>query len=74
MVRTGTGGKLHIGPDGHRAAADDPKLDPRHVPGWWLGLQMLVNLFTLEHNAICDRLARGLPAAGPTTSCSPAPA
>jgi hypothetical protein len=61
MVRTGAGGKLHIGPDGIVPLPTDPKLDPRLVPGWWLGLQMLVNLFTLEHNAICDRLARDYP-------------
>lgn len=25
---------------------------------WWVGLSILHNLFTLEHNAICDRLKR----------------
>jgi hypothetical protein len=29
---------------------------------WWLGLSLLHNLFTLEHNAICDRLKRAYPA------------
>jgi hypothetical protein len=28
---------------------------------WWIGLSMLHTLFTLEHNAICDRLAREYP-------------
>jgi hypothetical protein len=61
MVRSGTGGKLNVGADGVVPLPTDPKLDPRQVPGWWLGLQMLVNLFSLEHNAICDRLAAEYP-------------
>ncbi len=61
MVRTGEGGKLHVGADGTVPLPTDPKLDPRQVPGFWIGLQMLVNLFTLEHNAICDRLAQDYP-------------
>jgi len=28
---------------------------------WWLGLALLHTLFTLEHNAICDRLKREYP-------------
>ncbi len=28
---------------------------------WWIGLSMLHTLFTLEHNAICDRLSREYP-------------
>ena len=28
---------------------------------WWLGLSVLHRLFTLEHNAICDRLRREYP-------------
>ena len=31
------------------------------VPGWWLGLSLMHTLFTLEHNAICDRLQREYP-------------
>jgi Animal haem peroxidase len=62
MVRSGTGGKLNVGAGGIVPLPTDPKLDPRQVPGWWLGLQMLVNLFSLEHNAICDSLAAEYPA------------
>ncbi len=29
---------------------------------WWLGLSMLHNLFVLEHNSICDMLAKNNPA------------
>jgi hypothetical protein len=30
-------------------------------PGFWIGLYMLSTLFTLEHNAICDRLREEYP-------------
>ena len=43
------------------APADRSQARPAPVPGLWIGLQMLVNLFTLEHNAICDRLAQDYP-------------
>jgi len=62
VVRTGEGGKLHVDANGVVPLPDDPARDPRLVPGFWIGLQMLVNLFTLEHNAICDRLAAEYPA------------
>jgi hypothetical protein len=61
MVRTGEGGKLRVGPDGVVPLPDEPKADPRHTPGWWLGLQIMINLFALEHNAVCDRLAEEYP-------------
>jgi Animal haem peroxidase len=62
LARSGSGGRLNVGPGGVVPLPDDPALDPRRVPGWWLGLQMMLNLFTLEHNAICDRLAEEYPA------------
>jgi hypothetical protein len=61
FVRSHTGGKLNVGADGVVPLPTDPEHDPHLVPGWWLGLQMLVNLFTLEHNAICDRLSAEYP-------------
>jgi Animal haem peroxidase len=61
MVRAGEGGKLHVGPGGIVPLPEDPKLDPRLAPGWWLGLQVMLNLFALEHNAVCDRLAAEYP-------------
>lgn len=54
--RTGTDGKLIIGADGRLVFPDDPELSPDHVPGWWLGLEMMFTLFVLEHNAVCDAL------------------
>jgi Animal haem peroxidase len=61
MVRSGQQGKLRIREDGVLALPDDPKHDPRIVPGWWLGLEMMQTVFVLEHNAICDRLRAEYP-------------
>jgi hypothetical protein len=57
-ARSGSGGKLRVDENGLPAVAVDPllPLHPADVPGFWLGLAMLGTLFTLEHNAICDRL------------------
>lgn len=61
LVREGAAGKLKLddanllplGPDG---------LEVTGVNGnWWLGLDLMHTLFTLEHNAICDRLKREYP-------------
>lgn len=55
-IRTGVDGKLVL-KDGHLP------LDPEtgvaltgFSENWWVGLGLLHTLFTLEHNAICDRL------------------
>jgi Animal haem peroxidase len=61
-VRSGEDGKLVIGPDGLLPV--DPKrgVDITGVNGnWWIGLSMLHTLFTLEHNAVCDRLHAAYP-------------
>ena len=60
-LRSGTDGKLRILADGRLALPSEPALDPTHVPGWWLGLSLMASLFTLEHNAICDRLKDAYP-------------
>lgn len=54
--RSGRDGKLVIGDNGLLQLPSDPALNPALVPGWWLGMEMMQTLFTLEHNAICDRL------------------
>ncbi len=56
------GGKLHVTDAGLIPYPTDPELNPAMVPGFWLGLAMLQNLFTLEHNAIVDHLASKYPA------------
>ncbi len=61
FVRAGEGGKLRVGPNGRAPLPDDPKLNPAMVPGWWLGLSLMRTIFTLEHNAICDRLVAEYP-------------
>jgi heme peroxidase len=61
-VRTGTGGKLRLVPINGEDHLPPPLLDQlAQVPGWWLGLGLLLTLFASEHNAICDRLAAAYP-------------
>jgi len=61
LRRSGRDGKLIIGVNGLLQLPSDPALNPALVPGWWLGLEMMETLFTLEHNAICDRLSAEYP-------------
>ena len=61
-VRAHTEGKLNVGSD--RLLPMDPKLgvEVTGVNGnWWLGLDLMHTLFTLEHNTICDHLLREYP-------------
>ncbi len=63
-VRSGSEGKLRVDSNGMPDIPQDP-LSPKHpadVPGFWIGLAMLHTLFTLEHNAICDRFRAEYPA------------
>ena len=57
-VRTRRDGKIVIGKD--NLAAPDPnalvQLQQAPLAGWWVGLEIFFSLFTLEHNAVCDRL------------------
>ncbi|HEY8287281.1 MAG TPA: peroxidase family protein [Chloroflexota bacterium] len=56
-VRSGVDGKLTIGPDGLLPRDPLTGTDVTGVQGnWWIGLSLLHTLFTLEHNAVCDRL------------------
>ena len=53
---------MTLGPD-NLLPLDQNGIDLTGVNGnWWIGLSLLHNLFTLEHNAICDRLAAEYPA------------
>src|SRR6266566_1800386 len=53
LRRSGRDGKLLMGDNGRLHLPADPALNPALVPGWWLGLELLVTVFTREHNAIC---------------------
>jgi hypothetical protein len=62
LVRARVDGKMKVGAD--RLLPVDPKLgvEVTGVNGnWWLGLDLMHTVFTLEHNAICDRLQREYP-------------
>jgi hypothetical protein len=62
-TRSGVDGKLRVNERGFPDVEIDP-LQPEHpadVPGFWVGLAMMQTLFTLEHNAICDRLRAEYP-------------
>jgi Animal haem peroxidase len=57
-VRTGSGGKLRMVAHGGDVLLPPPLMAQfAEVPGWWLGLGLLLTVFAREHNAICDRLA-----------------
>jgi len=60
QVRSGSDGKLAV-EDGHLPLPKEPEGSPAQEPGFWLGLVLLQTLFTLEHNAICDRLRAAYP-------------
>ncbi|HZM89586.1 MAG TPA: peroxidase family protein [Blastocatellia bacterium] len=56
-VRLGVDGKLKLGSDNLLPVDPHSGIEVSGVTGnWWVGLAMLHTLFTLEHNAICDRL------------------
>jgi hypothetical protein len=61
FVRSGSHGKLRLDPNGLPPYPTGADRNPAMVPGFWLGLAMMQTLFTLEHNAICDRLRTAYP-------------
>ena len=62
-VRSGVDGKLKLGKDHlvHPDAQALVQMQSAALAGWWVGLEMLFTLFTLEHNAICDALKAANP-------------
>ncbi|MEV4058190.1 peroxidase family protein [Amycolatopsis sp. NPDC049688] len=56
FVRSGRAGKLRVLDSGLLPLPDDPAANPAQKPGFWLGTELLRTVFSLEHNAICDRL------------------
>ena len=61
-VRTGASGKLRMVQQNGEDHLPPPLPDElATVPGWWLGLGLLLTVFAREHNAICDRLGSAYP-------------
>jgi hypothetical protein len=61
-LRTGTGGKVHVGADCRLGVDAATGLELTGMTeNSWVALSLLHGLFALEHNAICDRLAREFP-------------
>ncbi len=62
-IRTGVDGKIVVGKN--NLVAPDPtalvQLQQAALAGWWLGLEIFFSLFSLEHNAVSDRLKRDYP-------------
>jgi heme peroxidase len=55
-------GKLAIDPVRKLIPLDPPGTEKTGVTSnWWVGLSLLHNIFTLEHNAICDHLIAAYP-------------
>lgn len=62
QVRSFEQGKLKLAADGLLPLDPATGVDITGVnANWWVGLSMLHTLFTLEHNAICDRLRQDFP-------------
>jgi hypothetical protein len=61
-IRAHKDGKLNIDPKTKRIPLDANGVEiTGNTSNWWLGLSLLHNLFTLEHNAICDHLLHAFP-------------
>jgi hypothetical protein len=62
-ARTHVDGKLKLGKDHlvHPDATALVQMQSAALAGWWVGLEMLFTLFTLEHNSICDALKTAYP-------------
>jgi len=60
--RSGQEGKLRIDPKTKLIPLDPTGVEATGLTSnWWLGLSLLHNLFTLEHNAICDHIGQAFP-------------
>lgn len=61
-VRSFVDGKLKVDDDGFLPLDPKTKIDiSGFTKNWWVGLSLLHNLFTREHNAICDMLRQKHP-------------
>jgi hypothetical protein len=60
-LRSHVDGKLKIGPNGLLPKAADGFEDTGFRKNWWIGLEIMHNLFAQEHNSICDMLKANHP-------------
>ena len=60
-VRRFEDGKMKVDRDRLVAPSDGALVAQANVAGWWVGMELMFTLFTLEHNAVCDRLKRSYP-------------
>jgi hypothetical protein len=59
---SGMNGKLKLDPKTKLIPLDSYGVEITGMnANWWLGLSLLHNLFTMEHNAICDHLVTAFP-------------
>jgi hypothetical protein len=62
QYRSGGDGKLRIDPKTKLIPLDPTGIERTGLTSnWWLGLSLLHNIFTLEHNAICDHVIQAYP-------------
>jgi hypothetical protein len=62
QYRSHKDGKLNIDPKTKRIPLDPTRVEKTGLTSnWWLGLSLLHNIFTLEHNAICDHIIEAFP-------------
>ena len=73
LRRSHVDGKLKVNDDGSLPWPTNPDYDPSQVPGFWLGLAMLITLFTLRAQRDLRPAARRRTPAGATRSCSSGP-
>ncbi len=62
QYRSRQDGKLNIDPKTRRIPLDASGIERTGLTSnWWLGLSLLHNIFTFEHNAICDHIIQAYP-------------
>lgn len=62
QYRSGQEGKLKVDPKTRLIPVDPTGIERTGLTSnWWLGLSLMHNIFTLEHNAICDHIIQAFP-------------
>ncbi|CAM9330700.1 unnamed protein product, partial [Sphacelaria rigidula] len=60
-TRTHQGGKIHAGKNGVMDHTDDGVISTGDNKNSWVGVSLLMGLFSMEHNAIADLIAAAHP-------------